>query len=68
MILDRCLAILEESLEKGQARVDGPLGIKLRGLLGQAGLIPDHRLEGRRLERVLDDMFLLQEAMVGEGG
>lgn len=60
-ILDRCLVLLEEALERGQLRVDAPLGLKLRELLGHAGLIPDHRLEGRRVERVLDDIFGLQE-------
>ncbi len=65
-ILDQCLVLLEEALERGQSRVDAPLGLKLRKLLGLAGLIPDHRLEGRRVERVLDDIFALQEAATGE--
>ena len=60
-ILDQCLVLLEEALERGQLRVDAQLGLKLRKLLGHAGLIPDHRLEGRRVERVLDDIFALQE-------
>jgi hypothetical protein len=60
-ILDLCLVLLEEALERGQLRVDAALGLKLRKLLGHAGLIPDHRLEGRRVERVLDDIFALQE-------
>ena len=60
-ILDLCLVLLEEALERGQPRVDAVLGLKLRKLLGHAGLIPDHRLEGRRVERVLDDIFALQE-------
>ena len=61
LALDRCLLLLEEALERGQLRVDAALGLKLRKLLGHAGLIPDHRLEGRRVERVLDDIFALQE-------
>ena len=61
LILDQCLVLLEEALERGQARVDAPLGLRVRKLLGRAGLIPDHRLEGRRVERVLDDIFALQE-------
>jgi len=65
-ILDQCLVILEEALETGQVRVNAPLAIALRRLLGQAGLIPDHRLEGRRVERVLDDIFSLQEESLGE--
>lgn len=65
-ILDQCLVILEEALEKGRVRVDAPLAIRLRTLLGLAGLIPDHRLEGRRVERVLNDIFALQEESVGE--
>jgi hypothetical protein len=65
-ILDQCLVLLEESLERGQLRVDAALGLKLRKLLGHAGLIPDHRLEGRRVERVLDDIFALQEDVSGQ--
>jgi hypothetical protein len=65
-ILDQCLVLLEEALERGQPRVDAPLGLKLRKLLGLAGLIPDHRLEGRRVERVLDDIFALQESASGQ--
>jgi hypothetical protein len=65
-ILDQCLVLLEESLERGQLRVDAPLGLKLRKLLGHVGLIPDHRLEGRRVERVLDDIFALQEDVSGQ--
>ena len=66
LLLDQCLALLEESLEQGKLRVDAPLGLRLRKLLGQAGLIPDHRLEGRRVERVLDDIFALQEDVSGQ--
>jgi hypothetical protein len=65
LALDRCLQLLEEALAGGKVRVDGALGVRLRGLLGQAGLIPDHRLEGRRTERVLDDIFALQESILG---
>jgi hypothetical protein len=65
-ILDQCLVLLEEALERGQLRVDAALGLKLRKLLGQADLIPDHRLEGRRVERVLDDIFALQEDASGQ--
>jgi hypothetical protein len=65
LILDHCLVLLEEALERGQPRVDATLGLKLRKLLGRAGLIPDHRLEGRRVDRVLDDIFELQEEMTG---
>jgi hypothetical protein len=65
-ILDQCLVLLEEALERGQLRVDARLGLKLRKLLGHAGLIPDHRLEGRRVERVLDDIFALQEDASGQ--
>lgn len=63
--LDRCLVILEEAQLRGRARVDAPLAIKLRELLAQAGLIPDHRLEGRRTDRVLDDIFQLQAQLLG---
>jgi len=65
-ILDQCLVHLEEALERGQPRVDAQLGLKLRKLLGRAGLIPGHRLEGRRVDRVLDDIFALQEEMTGQ--
>ncbi len=63
--LDRCLQILEDALAGGQARVDARLGSELRALLGQAGLIPDHRIEGRRTDRVLDDIFELQAQLLG---
>lgn len=64
--LDRCLQLLEDSLAEGKERVDGPLGFRLRHLLGDAGLIPDHRLEGRRIDRVLDDIFALQARTLGQ--
>ena len=66
--LDRCLQLLEDSLAMGKARVDGTLGFQLRHLLGDGGLIPDHRLEGRRIERVLDDIFALQARALGQEG
>jgi hypothetical protein len=65
-VLDACLVVLEEALERGQLRVDARLGGRLRLLLGHAGLVPDHRLEGRRVDRVLDDIFGLQEEATGE--
>jgi hypothetical protein len=65
LMLDHCLLLLEEALAAGKARVDGPLGAKLRDLLGRAGLVADHRLEGRRTGRVLDDIFALQERILG---
>ena len=65
LALDRCLHLLEEALAAGKPRVDAPLGSKLRDLLAQAGLIPDHRLEGRRTDRVLDDIFALQALVLG---
>ena len=63
--LDRCLQLLEDALAAGQVRVDAPLGAKLRHLLAHAGLIPDHRVEGRRTDRVLDDIFELQAQLLG---
>jgi len=63
--LDRCLVLLEEAQLQGRARVDAPLATRLRELLAQAGLIPDHRLEGRRTDRVLDDIFQLQAQLLG---
>jgi hypothetical protein len=65
-VLDACLVILEDALERGQTRVDARLGGRLRDLLGHAGLVPDHRLEGRRVDRVLDDIFELQEEATGQ--
>jgi TolB-like protein len=64
--LDRCLQLLEDQLAGGKVRVDGPLGFRLRHLLGDGGLIPDHRLEGRRIDRVLDDIFALQAQVLGQ--
>ena len=65
LALDRCLVLLEEAQLRGKSRVDAPLGTRLRELLAQAGLIPDHRLEGRRTDRVLDDIFELQAKLLG---
>ena len=65
LALDRCLHLIEEALVGGRARVDAQLGSKLRCLLAEAGLIPDHRLEGRRTDRVLDDIFALQARVLG---
>jgi len=63
--LDLCLQLLEDALASGQVRVDAQLGSRLRLQLGQAGLIPDHRVEGRRTDRVLDDIFELQAQLLG---
>jgi hypothetical protein len=64
--LDRCLQLLEEAQVRGKARVDGPLGMTLRRHLERAGVIADHRLEGRRIDRVLDDIFALQAHLLGQ--
>ena len=64
--LDLCLQLLEDALAAGRERVDGKLAFRLRRALGSGGLIPDHRLEGRRVERVLDDIFALQGELLGE--
>jgi len=63
--LDACLQVLEDALLAGRTRVDAGLGVQLRTFLGSAGLIPDHRLEGRKVQRVLDDIFDLQELILG---
>jgi hypothetical protein len=64
--LDRCLQLLEVAQMHGQARIDGPLGSSLRRHLERAGVIADHRLEGRRIDRVLDDIFTLQAHLLGQ--
>ena len=66
LALDRCLQLLEEAQVRGQARIDGPLGASLRRNLEHAGMIADHRLEGRRIDRVLDDIFALQAHLLGQ--
>lgn len=66
LALDRCLVLLEEAQVRGQIRVDGPLGAALRRQLEHAGVIPEHRLEGRRIDRVLDDVFALQAQLLGQ--
>ena len=66
LALDRCLQLLEDAQVRGQARIDGPLGVSLRSNLEHAGVIADHRLEGRRIDRVLDDMFALQAQLLGQ--
>jgi hypothetical protein len=67
LALDRCLQLLEEAQVTGRSRVDGPLGTSLRSYLERAGVIADHRLEGRRIDRVLDDIFALQARLLGQG-
>lgn len=67
LALDRCLQLLEEAQVTGRSRVDGPLGSSLRNHLERAGVIADHRLEGRRIDRVLDDIFALQAQLLGQG-
>jgi hypothetical protein len=64
--LDRCLQILEEAQMLGKSRVDGPLGAVLRQQLERSGVIAEHRLEGRRIDRVLDDIFTLQAQLLGQ--
>jgi hypothetical protein len=64
--LDRCLQLLEEAQVRGRTRIDGPLGALLRTQLEHAGVIADHRLEGRRIDRVLDDIFALQAQLLGQ--
>ncbi len=66
LALDRCLQLLEEAQIRGQGRIDGPLGTSLRRQLEHAGVIADHRLEGRRVDRVLDDIFALQAQLLGQ--
>jgi hypothetical protein len=66
LALDRCLQLLEEAQVSGQTRIDGPLGSSLRRHLERAGVIADHRLEGRRIDRVLDDIFALQAQLLGQ--
>ncbi len=66
LALDRCLEILEEAQIRGQSRVDGPLGARLRRALEHSGVIAEHRLEGRRIDRVLDDIFTLQAQLLGQ--
>ena len=66
LALDRCLQLLEEAQVRGQARIDGHLGTSLRQQLEHAGVIADHRLEGRRVDRVLDDIFALQAQLLGQ--
>jgi hypothetical protein len=66
LALDRCLQLLEEAQVRGQSRVDGPLGVALRQYLERAGVIVEHRLEGRRIDRVLDDVFGMQAQLLGQ--
>jgi hypothetical protein len=66
LALDRCLQILEEAQMQGKSRVDGPLGAVLRKQLERSGVIAEHRLEGRRIDRVLDDIFTLQAQLLGQ--
>jgi len=51
---------------RGRTRIDGPLGSTLRRYLERAGIVAEHRLEGRRIDRVLDDIFSLQAHLLGQ--
>lgn len=51
---------------RGKARIDGPVGSALRRYLERAGVMAEHRLEGRRIDRVLDDIFALQAQLLGQ--
>jgi len=66
LALDRCLQLLEEAQVRGQIRIDGPLGAALRRHLERAGVLAEHRLDGRRIDRVLDDIFALQAQLLGQ--
>lgn len=66
LALDRCLQLLEEAQMKGQTRIDGSLGSSLRHHLEGAGWMVEHRLEGRRADRVLDEIFALQAQLLGQ--
>jgi hypothetical protein len=66
LALDQCLQLLEDAQVRGQGRIDGLLGAALRQNLERAGVIADHRLEGRRIDRVLDDIFALQANLLGQ--
>lgn len=66
LALDCCLQLLEDAQVRGQSRIDGPLGTSLRSQLERAGVIADHRLEGRRIDRVLDDIFAMQAHLLGQ--
>jgi hypothetical protein len=66
LALDRCLQVLEEAQVAGRTRIDGQLGLVLRQQLERAGVIAEHRLEGRRIDRVLDDIFALQASLLGQ--
>jgi len=66
LALDRCLQLLEEAQMRGRSRIDGPLGSTLRTYLERAGVVAEHRLEGRRIDRVLDDIFRLQAQLLGQ--
>jgi len=64
VVLDRCLQLVEDALFRGKLRVDAPLARDLTVTLGAASLVSGQRLEGRRLDRVLDDIFGLQEGIL----
>lgn len=66
LALDRCLLVLEEAQLHGQSRIDGRLGAVLRRQLERSGVIAEHRLEGRRIDRVLDEIFALQAHLLGQ--
>jgi hypothetical protein len=66
LALDRCLQLLEEAQLRGRSRIDARLGAVLRRQLERSGVIAAHRLEGRRTDRVLDEIFALQAQLLGQ--
>jgi hypothetical protein len=65
-LLDECLNLVESAIEAGRTRVNGELAAQLGHLLERARTPPPSRLAGRLIERVLDDLFLIQKRVMSE--
>jgi len=65
-LLDECLNLVESAIEAGRPRVNAELAAQLGVLLQRAQTPPASALEGRIIEGVLGDLFLLQKRVMSE--
>jgi hypothetical protein len=65
-LLDECLNLVESAIEAGRRRVNGELAAQLGDLLERAGTPPASGVAEQLIERVRDDLFLIQKRVMSE--
>jgi hypothetical protein len=65
-MLDECWNLVLSAIEEDRPRVKGELAAQLGVLLQRAQTPPASALEGRIIEGVLGDLFLLQKRVMSE--